>query len=80
MRLCLITSPENRFIVRDFVYTDELALKHQQELELAGTTERELWVRPLLIQIVFQLIVLFRRNSYVSHGRTSLKHSNSLLT
>lgn len=33
-----------RFIARDFVYTDEMAAKHQQELELAGTTEKELWV------------------------------------
>ncbi|KAL5495657.1 VMA5 [Sanghuangporus weigelae] len=40
---------ENKFIVRDFMYTDELALKHQQELELAGTTERELWTELLRI-------------------------------
>ncbi|KAL5518584.1 VMA5 [Sanghuangporus vaninii] len=40
---------ENKFIVRDFVFTDELALKHQQELELAGTTERELWTELLRI-------------------------------
>ncbi|EJD04380.1 ATPase, V1 complex, subunit C [Fomitiporia mediterranea MF3/22] len=40
---------ENKFIVRDFVYTDELAAKHQQELDLAGTTEKELWTELLRI-------------------------------
>ena len=34
-----------RFIVRDFVYSEEEISKQQRELELAATTEKELWVR-----------------------------------
>jgi len=34
-----------RFIVRDFVYSEEEVIKQQRELELAVTTEKELWVR-----------------------------------
>jgi V-type H+-transporting ATPase subunit C len=33
-----------RFIVRDFVYSDDQQLKQQEELDLADTTEKELWV------------------------------------
>ncbi|KAH8120634.1 ATPase, V1 complex, subunit C [Phellopilus nigrolimitatus] len=40
---------ENKFLVREFAYTDELAEKHKQELDLAGTTEKELWTELLRI-------------------------------
>ena len=31
-------------MVRDFQFSTEEATKQQQDLELAGTTEKELWV------------------------------------
>jgi hypothetical protein len=40
-----LTNPIPRFIVRDFVYSEEEIIKQQQDLEVAGTTEKELWVR-----------------------------------
>lgn len=36
---------ECRFLARDFHFSTEEAAKQQQELELAGTIEKELWVR-----------------------------------
>lgn len=33
-----------RFLVREFAYSDEQAQKQQEELDIAGTTEKELWV------------------------------------
>ena len=33
-----------RFIVRDFVYSDDLQFRQQEELDIADTTEKELWV------------------------------------
>ncbi|KAL0950894.1 hypothetical protein HGRIS_007653 [Hohenbuehelia grisea] len=36
---------ENKFIVRDFVYSDAEVARQQQDLEVANTTEKELWVR-----------------------------------
>jgi len=38
---------ENKFIVRDFVYSEEEILKQQEELSMAGTTEKELWTELL---------------------------------
>jgi len=35
---------ENKFIVRDFVYSEEEIAKQQAEFEMADTTEKELWV------------------------------------
>ncbi|KAI5119923.1 hypothetical protein M0805_000888 [Coniferiporia weirii] len=40
---------ENKFLARDFVYSNEMASKHQQELEIAGLTEKELWTELLRI-------------------------------
>lgn len=34
-----------RFIVRDFVYSEEQIAKQEEELEIADSTEKELWVR-----------------------------------
>lgn len=34
-----------RFIVRDFVYSEEQIAKQEEELEVADATEKELWVR-----------------------------------
>lgn len=34
-----------RFIVRDFVFSEELIEKQKEELSAADTTEKELWVR-----------------------------------
>jgi V-type H+-transporting ATPase subunit C len=34
-----------RFIVRDFVYSEEQIAKQEEELEIAESTEKELWVR-----------------------------------
>jgi len=38
---------ENKFIVRDFVYSEEEVAKQQDELETADTTEKELWTELL---------------------------------
>ncbi|KAF9560215.1 ATPase, V1 complex, subunit C [Agrocybe pediades] len=38
---------ENKFIVRDFVYSEEEIQRQKQELEMAGTTEKELWTELL---------------------------------
>ncbi|PPQ90432.1 hypothetical protein CVT25_014950 [Psilocybe cyanescens] len=38
---------EHKFIVRDFVYSEEEIAKQQQELEVAGTTAKELWTELL---------------------------------
>jgi len=35
---------ENKFIVRDFVYSEEEAVKQREEMESTNATERELWV------------------------------------
>ncbi|KAG5639322.1 hypothetical protein H0H81_004525 [Sphagnurus paluster] len=35
---------ENKFIVRDFVYSEEELARHRQELATADITEKELWV------------------------------------
>ena len=43
------TSP-TRFIVRDFVYSEEQIAKQEEDLEIADTTEKELWVRPINAQ------------------------------
>ncbi|KAF8168336.1 hypothetical protein B0H34DRAFT_56278 [Crassisporium funariophilum] len=34
---------EQKFIVRDFVYSEEEIAKQQHDFEMAGTTEKELW-------------------------------------
>ncbi len=36
-----------RFLVRDFAYSDEQAQKQQDDFDMAGTTEKELWVGSL---------------------------------
>jgi len=38
---------ESKFIVRDFVYSEEQIEKQREELEMADTTERELWTELL---------------------------------
>ncbi|KAJ8508079.1 hypothetical protein ONZ45_g9607 [Pleurotus djamor] len=38
---------EHKFIVRDFVYSEEEVAKQQQDLEVADTTEKELWTELL---------------------------------
>ncbi|KLO20411.1 ATPase, V1 complex, subunit C [Schizopora paradoxa] len=40
---------ENKFLVREFAYSDEQAQKQQEELDIAGTTEKELWTELLRI-------------------------------
>lgn len=42
------TNPIFRFIVREFVYSQDEAAKQQRELEIAAATEKELWVTPLI--------------------------------
>jgi V-type H+-transporting ATPase subunit C len=41
---CLIALFLPRFIVRDFVYSEEQITKQREELNMADTTEKELWV------------------------------------
>jgi len=53
---------ENKFIVRDFVYSEEAISKQQEELALANVTERELWTELLHLSRTnfseaFQLLV-----------------------
>jgi V-type H+-transporting ATPase subunit C len=38
---------ENKFIVRDFVYSEEQIAKQREELEMADITEKELWTELL---------------------------------
>ncbi|TDL28740.1 ATPase, V1 complex, subunit C [Rickenella mellea] len=38
---------ENKFILRDFTFSEELMAKQQEELDVAGTTEKELWTELL---------------------------------
>ncbi|PPR01180.1 hypothetical protein CVT24_006056 [Panaeolus cyanescens] len=38
---------DRKFIVRDFVYSEEEIARQQQELDVAGTTEKELWTELL---------------------------------
>jgi len=38
---------EQKFIVRDFVYSEDEIAKQRQELEMADTTEKELWTELL---------------------------------
>lgn len=38
---------ENKFMVRDFVYSDEEIIKQREELEMTGATEKELWTELL---------------------------------
>ncbi|KAG7099457.1 hypothetical protein E1B28_001308 [Marasmius oreades] len=38
---------ENKFILRDFVYSEDVITKQRQELETADTTEKELWTELL---------------------------------
>ena len=33
-----------RFIIRDFVYSDDSQLQQREEFDAAGMTEKELWV------------------------------------
>lgn len=35
----------HRFIVRDFIYSEDEIAKQQRDFEIAATTEKELWVR-----------------------------------
>jgi hypothetical protein len=37
----------DRFIVRDFVYSEELLAKQREDLAMADVTEKELWVSVL---------------------------------
>ncbi|KAG9314647.1 ATPase V1 complex subunit C [Chiua virens] len=53
---------ENKFIMRDFVYVEEQIDKQREELEVAGTTEKELWTELLRLSRTnfsesFQLLV-----------------------
>ena len=43
--LTALPSDVTRFIVRDFVYSDEEIERARQELDTADMTEKELWVR-----------------------------------
>ncbi|KAH9835754.1 ATPase V1 complex subunit C [Rhodofomes roseus] len=53
---------ENKYIVRDFIYSDEALDKQREELELADSTEKELWTELLQLSRTnfseaFQLLV-----------------------
>jgi hypothetical protein len=41
---CLTVLFSPRFIVRDFVYSEAQITKQREELDMADTTEKELWV------------------------------------
>jgi len=65
-----IAHSQTRFILRDFVYSDEEIAKQKQELEMADTTEKELWVnRMLLAHKNFPHSYSSRPNSFICHGR-----------
>ncbi|KAF8078381.1 hypothetical protein FPV67DRAFT_1571244, partial [Lyophyllum atratum] len=53
---------ENKFILRDFVFSEEELIKQREELETADTTEKELWTELLRLSRTnfsesFQLLV-----------------------
>lgn len=52
--------------MRDFVYSEEQIAKQQDELEMADTTEKELWVR--CVMTVFENSFL----SLLADGTTAL--------
>lgn len=58
-------SRASRFIVRDFAYSEDLVEKQREELAVADTTEKELWVR------CYFSINSSRRTNIVLDGATS---------
>lgn len=54
--LAELTNSSPRFIVREFVYNEEEIIKEHQDLEVARTTEKELWVRQVQNLVQHQLI------------------------
>ena len=54
----------HRFIVRDFTFSEDEITKQQREFEVAGTTEKELWVRttPLTNNQLTKLYLTLLRN------------------
>lgn len=79
---------ENRFQVREFKWEDDVVEKSREELENAGTSEKELWVsqhsrRPFVDGILtFTLLIPFhrRRNSFASRASTSQNATKCWLT
>lgn len=61
-----------RFIVRDFVYSEEEVEKQQHELSTADTTEKELWVG------IFKILDYLPLNSVYS-DRTAALVADQLL-
>ncbi|KAH9947644.1 ATPase V1 complex subunit C [Amylocystis lapponica] len=53
---------DNKFIVRDFVYSDDMLVQQREELDTADTTEKELWTELLRLSRInfseaFQILV-----------------------
>lgn len=71
---------ENKFLVRDFEYSEEAVQQQQEDMSTADVTEKELWVsansgaKPYLENTDF----LPRLNSFVSREQTSPRPSNFL--
>jgi len=61
---CGLTNSIPRFIVREFVYNEEEIIKEQQDLEVARTTEKELWVRQVQNLVRHKLIHIPTRRSF----------------
>lgn len=49
----------SRFIVRDFIYSEEEIAKQRQEMDMAGTTEKELWVCRSCLLSLEQVLSIF---------------------
>lgn len=68
----------HRFIVRDFVYSEEDIGNQRQELQTTDTTEKELWVRRLSITILESKLT--RNQTELLHlSRTNFSESFQLL-
>ena len=68
----------SRFIVRDFVYSEEEIVKQRQELQMAATTEKELWVRSSIFcaEVVF---MTYGQTELLRLARTNFSESFQIL-
>jgi hypothetical protein len=56
-----VTDCLNRFLLRDFVYSDENLHKQEEELSNADNTEKELWVSSISLlryEILTEILLL----------------------
>lgn len=67
---------ENKFIVRDFVFSEGNIHAQREELEAADVTEKELWVSHPQVYLLDITDGRPRQNYSVWPEQTSLRHSS----